>query len=49
MRCILTPDKMLDPEGVFGGNPLFYWIYGLAAHVAYRAGWPTSSPAWSSC
>ena len=34
MRCILTPDKMLDPEGVFGGNPLFYWIYGLAAHVA---------------
>ena len=33
MRCILTPDKMLDPEGVFGGNPLFYWIYGLAAHV----------------
>ena len=33
MRCITTPDKMLDPEGVFGGNPLFYWIYGLAAHV----------------
>ena len=33
MRCVLTPDKMLDPEGVFGGNPLFYWIYGLAAHV----------------
>ena len=33
MRCVVTPDKMLDPEGVFGGNPLFYWIYGLAAHV----------------
>ncbi len=33
MRCVLTPENMLNPEGVFGGNPLFYWIYGLAAHV----------------
>jgi NADH-quinone oxidoreductase subunit H len=33
MRCILTPDNMLSPDGVLGGNPLFYWIYGLAAHI----------------
>ena len=33
MRCITTPENMLNPDGVFGGNPLFYWIYGLAAHV----------------
>ena len=33
MRCITTPENMLSPDGVFGGNPLFYWIYGLAAHV----------------
>ncbi len=33
MRCILTPENMLSPDGLLGGNPLFYWIYGLAAHV----------------
>ncbi|MCY4417897.1 MAG: NADH-quinone oxidoreductase subunit NuoH [Chloroflexi bacterium] len=33
MRCITTPENMLSPEGAFGGNPLFYWIYGLAAHL----------------
>ena len=33
MRCVLNPENMLSPEGVFGGNPLFYWIYGLAAHI----------------
>ena len=33
MRCITTPENMLSPEGVFGANPLFYWIYGLAAHL----------------
>ena len=33
MRCIVTPENMLSPDGVLGGNPLFYWIYGLAAHI----------------
>lgn len=33
MRCILTPENMLSPDGMLGGNPLFYWIYGLAAHI----------------
>lgn len=32
-RCILNPDGMLSPDGVLANNPLFYWIYGLAAHV----------------
>ena len=31
--CNLT-DGMISPDGVLGGNPLFYWIYGLAANVA---------------
>ena len=30
--CNLT-DGMISPDGVLGGNPLFYWIYGLAANV----------------
>ena len=33
MRCINTPENMLSPDGIFGSNPLFYWIYGLAAHI----------------
>ena len=33
MRCVINPENMLSPEGVFGGNPLFYWIYGMAAHI----------------
>ena len=33
MRCITTPENMLSPDGVLGSNPLFYWIYGLAAHI----------------
>ena len=30
--CNLT-DGMIGPDGLLGGNPLFYWIYGLAANV----------------
>lgn len=30
--CNLT-DGMISPEGLLGSNPLFYWIYGLAASV----------------
>ena len=33
MRCITTPENMLSPDGTLGSNPLFYWIYGLAAHI----------------
>ena len=39
MRCISNPDGMLSPDGVFGSNPLFYFIYSAAAHVL---------PCWAS-
>ncbi len=33
MRCITNPDGMLSPDGLLGGNPLFYFIYSAAAHI----------------
>lgn len=34
MRCVSNPEGMLSPDGVLGGNPLFYFIYNAVAHVA---------------
>ena len=31
--CNLT-DGMISPDSLLGGNPLFYWIYGLVASIA---------------
>ena len=39
MRCISNPEGMLSPDGVLGGNPLFYFIYNAAAHLL---------PCWAS-
>ena len=34
MRCVSNLEGMLSPDGVLGGNPLFYFIYSAVAHVA---------------
>jgi NADH-quinone oxidoreductase subunit H len=39
MRCVANPEGMLSPDGVLGGNPLFYFIYNAVGHVA---------PCWAS-